>query len=96
MSNEIPTNKTINENKKRVINLIIKDFSEGKNTSQITWSSPLTETEAREIGKEFKKKGYYVRLSWHSNDRFSFFYALSVSKLPQEQISAPRAWSELL
>lgn len=96
MGNEIPTNNVINDNKQRVIDLILKDFENGKTSSQITWSSPLTEVEAREIGGEFKEKNYYVRLSWHSNDYRSFFYCLTVSKLPLEIISARCAWSELL
>ena len=91
----IPENQ--DNTKEQIIDSLVRKLKTDSYAEHLYVDAPkFNESMAREIGKEFRKKGYYARLSWHANDRFSFFYALTVSKQPLKDINARLAWSEQL
>lgn len=94
---EIPVNKKKNETKDKIVSQILAKLEESDNVDYVWTDTPaLNEELAKEIGKDFKDEGYYARLSYHDNTRFTFFYSLRVSRNPIADINARFAWSQQL
>ena len=92
---EIPTNTCQDNRKDELIRQVIKTFENGTVFQIGRYSSNIPLSIAREVAREFVKKGYHAKIT-HFRDNRSEYQFLIIAKYELNETNAIMVYSEMI